>query len=184
LNESVLRFRRLIAGNIRVDWKKRAPSVLLFVLGFILIGLLINTAAARYRIGVGFSQSLPFDFYLIKLGEMPRKNDYVAFIMDKPNPYYKPGIQFGKRVSGISGDVLTVKGRDYYINGMFVASAMTTDTKKRPVGQFLPTLDEHGNTVIPEGRFFVLTDHPMSYDSRYWGYLEKEKILGKMIPIF
>lgn len=38
--------------------------------------------------------------------------------------------------------------------------------------------------INEEGLFYVLGEHPLSYDSRYFGYIGEEYIEHKVVPIF
>jgi len=38
--------------------------------------------------------------------------------------------------------------------------------------------------MIPEGKLFVEGDTKYSFDSRYWGFVDKSEIVGRVIPIF
>ena len=127
--------------------------------------------------------SLPWRYYLILPLHWPfsteiKPGDYIAFRTDKRVlPYYRPGVIFGKRVIGVPGDRLEVKGRDFYINGRWIARARETDSLGNPAPLF------KYNGRIPEGCYFVLGHHPRSFDSRYWGFVYKKAIIGKLYPL-
>lgn len=84
-----------------------------------------------------------------------------------------------KRVSGVPGDRLQIKGTDVLINGEVVAQGLPlVDTTKVPLNAF------ERDEVIPDGKFFMTGTHPLSNDSRYWGYLESAAVVGKGYKIF
>lgn len=37
------------------------------------------------------------------------------------------------------------------------------------------------NGVIPKDKFFVMGTHPRSFDSRYWGFVDRKDIKGVSI---
>jgi conjugal transfer pilin signal peptidase TrbI len=79
-----------------------------------------------------------------------------------------------KRVSGVPGDHLQVKGEDVLINGKLVAQGMPlVDVNKVDLAAF------ERDEVIPAGFVFMTGTHPLSNDSRYWGYLNANAIAGK-----
>ena len=44
---------------------------------------------------------------------------------------------------------------------------------------------ENGEVVVPEGRYFALGDNrDLSLDSRYWGFVPRENIIGKPLVIY
>ncbi len=84
-----------------------------------------------------------------------------------------------KKVSGIPGDRLQVQGGKVLINGELVSEGFPlVDTTKISLKAF------ERNEVIPQGKFFMTGTHPLSNDSRYWGYLEASKVVGKGYKIF
>ncbi|WP_066559959.1 S26 family signal peptidase [Croceicoccus bisphenolivorans] len=94
-----------------------------------------------------------------------------AHFGEKPQP-------FGKRVLGMPGDVVTRQGRTFAINGEVVATAKPKSRK----GEAL-ALGPTG--TIPAGCYYVGTDHPDSFDSRYAaiGWICENRILGVGRPI-
>src|ERR1700704_1830019 len=116
-----------------------------------------------------------------------------------------PSEHFVKRVVGIPGDrVHLVKGR-VYVNGAPLTepyvrySSLTHDVFRDefprtdiPVpglegGWWLQMrkLVEDGELIIPEGHYFVLGDNrDESLDSRYWGFVPRENIIGRPLLIY
>ncbi|MBV9670398.1 MAG: signal peptidase I, partial [Acidobacteriales bacterium] len=46
-------------------------------------------------------------------------------------------------------------------------------------------LDDHGELIVPENNYFVLGDNrDDSLDSRYWGFVPRESILGRPLFIY
>jgi signal peptidase I len=116
-----------------------------------------------------------------------------------------PSEHFVKRVVGVPGDRLRLINREVYVNGMRL---------REPYVQHLsfnhdifrdefPRLDisapgmegawwlqmrklvEDGQLIVPEGDYFVLGDNrDDSDDSRYWGFVPRENIIGKPLLIF
>jgi conjugal transfer pilin signal peptidase TrbI len=79
-----------------------------------------------------------------------------------------------KRVSGVPGDHLQVKEGNVLINGKLVVQGLPlVDVSKVSLTAF--DRDE----VIPAGFIFMTGSHPLSNDSRYWGYLSADAIVGK-----
>lgn len=117
-------------------------------------------------------------FVVAKQDHDIHRDDYIGFVWHGGGPY-KRGLTFGKIVKGMPGDVVTVKGRDFYINGNYIATAKEKATTGQPLKLGL-------TGVIPPGRFFVYAPNPDSLDSRYeiTGWIKAERVIGRAIPVF
>jgi type IV secretory pathway protease TraF len=83
-----------------------------------------------------------------------------------------------KEVSCDSGEILVAEKRCFSCNGVYIGKAKTHSKNGEPVLSF-----EFKGT-IPEGKAFVMGGNPNSYDSRYWGFLEKNNVKGIATPLF
>lgn len=124
------------------------------------------------------TDSLPQKVWLLALNQKPKTGDYVAF---KPPP--KSGIPkeiiLHKQVLGVSGDIVSQEGRDFFINGKYIATAKTHSLKGEPLA-----LGPVG--TLKEGQYYVSTPHPDSFDSRYkkMGWINSDSILGVLYPLW
>lgn len=77
------------------------------------------------------------------------------------------------------GEVLTVDANKYfYCNGEYLVKAKDLSLKGEMLQHFI------FNGKIPEGFMFVMGQHKDSYDSRYFGLLEKTRVIAKAYPLF
>ena len=102
-----------------------------------------------------------------------------------------PNIDYVKRVIGLPGETIEISMDRVLINGEFVdepyayfepeekSSRQAQDiTDAEPVSRF-------GPIVIPEGKLFVMGDNRYnSVDSRYFGFVELEKVKSKASFIY
>jgi signal peptidase I len=79
-----------------------------------------------------------------------------------------------KRVIGLPGETVEIIERTVYIDG---------HPLKEPYVKFTnPESDEERTVpyVLPKDKYFVLGDNrDNSYDSRYWGFVDRSKFVGK-----
>jgi signal peptidase I len=114
-----------------------------------------------------------------------------------------------KRLIGMPGDHIHLQDGTVFING--VAQPMPKDGLDTPVApsersyvdefpSLLPTIEdthgavtpwvvdlpdhiENGDLVVPPGKYFMMGDHRhASLDSRFWGFVPRENIMGR--PLF
>jgi conjugal transfer pilin signal peptidase TrbI len=84
-----------------------------------------------------------------------------------------------KRVAGVPGDKLSIRGDKVYINEQLVVEGLEDAVLyKRHPSEFQRT------EVIPPKNYFVIGTARMSNDSRYWGYLRHESIAGTGYRVF
>jgi len=132
-------------------------------------------------------------------GKEPKRGDVVVF--DYPKD---PSVKFVKRLVGLPGDVIEFKRGELYINQQLVPQRRTEtvplEAGSRNATEFLETLGEndhvifraqpawnedYGPATVPEGKFFMLGDNrDRSSDSRFWGYVSRDQIIGRMAYIY
>ncbi|MDE0311619.1 MAG: signal peptidase I [Caldilineaceae bacterium] len=137
----------------------------------ILIFLVIRSLVQNYRIeGQSMEPNFQHGQYLLvnklayRLGEY-RRGDVIVF--HYPN---NPSQDYIKRVIGLPGD--TVEFRD----GVLIVNGLTVE---EPYDQIPIARDIPAQTVAP-GFLYVLGDNrPASSDTRTWGQLSQEFVIGK-----
>ena len=128
----------------------------------------------------GLYYYVPGDVFDLQEGDLVRFN-YVApkWVRDRHWTHKKESDNYLKKIAGVPGDRITVNGREISVcpqSGTpceVVAKRMETDR----YGEAWPELQVGG--VIPEDKFFMIGTHPASFDSRYYGYVDRSQLLGK-----
>lgn len=84
-----------------------------------------------------------------------------------------------KRVVGLPGDRIEMRGSTAYVNGQPETYPFTLQVEpSRPDYVF-------GPVTVPQGTVFVLGDNrPISLDSRYTGPVPREQVLGRVVAVF
>jgi signal peptidase I len=116
-----------------------------------------------------------------------------------------PRQHFVKRVIGVPGDRLKLVNKKVYINGKpldepyarFIEppnNVFRDDFPRVDVPAYglegkwwlqMRKLVEDGELIVPEGSYFVMGDNrDDSQDSRYWGFVPQENIIGRPLVIY
>ena len=112
-----------------------------------------------------------------------------------------PSVAFIKRIVGLPGDRLRYQNKVLFINGTPANQTPVADGQWESEGLYTRTEDlgpvEHEILVrefgrlggaewtVPEGNYFVLGDNrDNSRDSRFWGYLPDENLIGRAFVIW
>jgi signal peptidase I len=198
---------------ILVEYSKSFFPVLLFVLvlrSFIVEPFRIPSSSMMPTLLIGdfilvnkfsYGVRLPVvNTKIIDIGK-PERGDIMVFRYPK-----NPSLDYIKRVIGLPGDKVGYFDKHVYINGQRISQEplglyqgvgqgdnMTNSLLQR---ELLP-LQEHdilimserpsieGETIIPEGHYFMMGDNrDNSNDSRYWGTVPEENIVGKAFMIW
>jgi signal peptidase I len=116
-----------------------------------------------------------------------------------------PQQHFVKRVIGVPGDRLRLVNRQVFINGKPMTEPYVRYTSQDMdlfrddfprTNVAVPGLEgewwlqmkklvEDGELIVPEGNYFVMGDNrDVSDDSRYWGFVPRENIIGRPLVIY
>lgn len=86
-------------------------------------------------------------------------------------------VAFIKRVIGLPGEKVMVKGGNVFVNDKKLSEPYLPKELKTPAGAFLGEGEE---VIVPPHQYFVMGDNrPASSDSREWGPVESELIVGQ-----
>lgn len=108
----------------------------------------------------------------------PKLGDVVVF---KAPP--DPEKDYIKRVIGIAGDSVMVKEGDVYLNNQLLNqdAFLKSDVKTYP-GAFLK---EGMAVTVPPNEYFVMGDNrPYSSDSREWGFVKQDELIGESFLVY
>jgi signal peptidase I len=126
----------------------------------------------------------------------PKAGDVVVFKYPKD-----PSVNYIKRVIGLPGDRIRYQNKTLFVNGKPQPQQLLAQLPPLKPQQLLlvENLDgtQHqvyhdvaktgnvGEWVVPEGQYFVMGDNrDNSNDSRYWGFVADELLVGKAFAVW
>jgi len=187
------------------DWTRSVVIALLlfvFVRTFLVEAFKIPTSSMENTLLVGdfllvnkavYGSVLPGTEVRIPALKEPDRGDVVVF-----HPPHEPRKNYVKRVVGVPNDTLEMRDKQLYRNGVPMDEPYARHEDDRgdtvhpdmrwqsgyliasPPPKYQPTRDNWGPLVVPEASYFVLGDNrDNSEDSRYWGFVPRDKIRGE-----
>jgi len=134
---------------------------------------------------------------------LPERGDVVVFRFPMD-----PGVNFIKRAIGLPGDTITYREKELFVNGEKVETASAGRFESISIKCTTPATDavlfdeqlgevnhnillhdrsrsRNGQWVVPEGHYFMMGDNrDRSNDSREWGFVPEENLLGRAVGIW
>ncbi len=150
---------------------------------------------------LAYAPSGPFTKYLLPY-EQVKRGDIIVF----KHPTLIT-VDYVKRVIGVPGDHVKLMNKQVFVNGKLLNEPYVIhennsysyrdnfpmgDPEYNPdrlmaarMNEMLHTQVVNGELVIPSGSYFAMGDNrDNSLDSRYWGLVPRENIMGKPLIIF
>lgn len=107
----------------------------------------------------------------------PKRGDVVIFhAPPAANCPEGTGCDFIKRIIGLPGDRVEIINHSYYVNGIKLIEPYIPPENVTDSGPFI---DNHAVVLGPDEYFVSGDNRPHSSDSRAWGPIQKEEIVGR-----
>lgn len=192
-----------------VDYARSFFPVLLVVLllrSFLVEPFQIPSGSMRPTLEVGdfilvnkFTYGLRLPVLNTRVVEMndPERGDVMVFRFPQ-----EPSINFIKRVVGVPGDRIRYEGKQLYVNGEAVPNTLLEfNPGEQPGEELLEELlgakphriynnprdpgPQMRELEVPAGHYFTMGDNrDHSNDSRYWGFVPEENIVGRAFAVW
>ena len=163
-----------------------AILIALFIRTFIVQAFKIPTGSMRPTLIEGdlilvnkfiYGAKVPFTRIRLPAVRQQKRGDVVVFVY--PEDKKK---DFIKRMIGLPGDVIEIKSGSIFVNGQLLADPVFKQHYYYNRGDFAK---EGEKLTVPADSYFVLGDNSgSSKDSRYWGFVPKDNLLGAALVIY
>ena len=151
---------------------------------------------------VAYDLKVPFTTWHIAEWSDPKRGDIVVF--------YSPhdGKRLVKRVIGLPGDTLELRNNSLVLNGqpvqyqpiaeallrdlasadregrVFASEQLPGQTHSVTGNPAAPAMRSFAPQRVPEGKYFMMGDNrDDSFDSRYWGSVDRKQIVGRATSV-
>ena len=131
-----------------------------------------------------------------------QRSDIVVFLSPA-----EPDLYVVKRIMGIPGDRIHLRDGAVYRNGQRLTEPYVLNSGADGYNPYrdnfpavpppeysnvtdfwkltMPQHIENGDIVVPANSYFAMGDHrDVSYDSRYWGFIPKDNVIGRPMFIY
>jgi signal peptidase I len=130
---------------------------------------------------IGYDAGVPFTNLHVPLWRNPKRQQIIIF---KP-PFDPTQPDYVKRVIGLPGETVDVHDGAVWINGKKLEETYTIGTTEPPAKSQLMGPFTGLPFTVPDNCYFVMGDNrENSLDSRYWGCVPRNDILGTPVLIY
>jgi len=183
----------IVPEELRVEFKKSTVReyfesivitavIALFATTFVVQAFKIPTGSMESNLLIGdhllvnkyvYGQHPPWLSRVLPYKELKR-GDIIVF--KYPN---NPEVAYVKRLIGLPGEKVEMVGQTVYINDRPLQENYTQYIDAASIYQ------RYGPFYVPEGKYFAMGDNrDNSQDSRFWGCVPRDHIIGKALAIY
>ncbi len=158
----------------------------LFIRTFIIQAFKIPTGSMRMTLiegdrilvdKINYGAKIPFTHWRLPGFSHPQRGDIIVFSYPED-----PKRDFIKRLIAVGGETVEIKDGDIYINGQFIEQAPIKEIYYYNRGGYGGSEQK---IKVPENSYYVLGDNSASSkDSRYWGFVPRDLLIGKADIIY
>jgi signal peptidase I len=122
---------------------------------------------------------IPYTYIKLFQFEKPQRGDVIVFVYPMD-----PSKDFIKRIIGTEGEKVEIVHKKIYINDKLIDDPWGNFENIGPA-EYRHAIENFGPVVVPKDSLFVMGDNRNnSEDSRFWGFLRVNAVLGKAFVIY
>ncbi|MGC2424385.1 MAG: signal peptidase I [Nitrospirota bacterium] len=166
-----------------------AAVLALFIRTFVVQAFKIPSGSMKNTLLVGdhllvnkflYGTHIPLTNTILMKIRDPKRGDIIVF--KYPEDETK---DFIKRVIGTPGDVVQIISKKVYINGNPIPEPYTVYRDNEILPRSMEARDNFGPIYVPPHKYFMMGDNrDRSHDSRFWGFVDESKIIGKAMILY
>jgi signal peptidase I len=176
--------------NILIEYARsigEAVLIALLIRAFVIEAYTTPTGSMETTILVGdqffankfiYGSKVPFTDLRLPGIRNVQRGDVVFFVAP-----HEPKKKYIKRCIGIPGDIVEIKDKQVYVNGVKIDETYKQHTDRSIIHRGYDNSDNrdnYGPRKVDEKSYFCLGDNrDNSYDSRFWGFVPEKNIIGK-----
>lgn len=180
MSSGEVRVKRTFIRKKQSWWVFFSKLALFIILACVAIYSFFN----RYSIGLDPQQvkCIPgISFYLIdKKDKSVVKGETYAFYAKGLEPIYPDDTKMVKFVRGVAGDTVSITNNQViHINNEDYGFGFWLSERLGKTPE-----DFIGKGTIPAEQYWMMGTSDLSFDSRYWGTIHEDQIIGRAYPLF
>jgi conjugative transfer signal peptidase TraF len=152
-----------------------------------LVGLLFGAVAKQtYQLRYNSSRSAPLGWYVIvPAGDVPAgafvlaRPPHAAALLAEQRRYLPSNVPLLKRVAATHGQLVCSTTNALAIDRRYVTRALTRDSLGRPLEAW-----KGCRRLAADELFLLNVDSAASFDSRYFGPISRDAVVGKAMPLW
>jgi len=184
----------LTARKLSSEYQLKPYNRIIIYIGIVVLVFIVNTMLSEsvknnyikaYKIPAGSMEPtlLTGDRVLVDRRPSalnPKRGDIIIF--EYPAD---AGKDFVKRVVAAGGDIVEIRDKELFVNGEPVKEMYVIHEDSKSLTAAQSPRDNYGPVTVPQDCYFVVGDNrDQSFDSRFWGFVEKSKVKGTVKSIY
>ena len=147
----------------------------------------IRTMAQAFKVPSGgmTPSLLAGDYFIVNKmaykNQKPGRSDVIVFNYPEDEK-----LRFVKRIIGLPGDKIEIRDKIVYLNDQILRPDYPIENvDPNIIEEAINPRDSMGPVTVLDDSYFVLGDNrDQSLDSRFWGFVKRDKIIGKASVIY